>query len=252
MALSRKIDGSVVWPTWRQIKIATILEPSRTRRTYSRLFDRPDSFLPTVYGRLLAVTLPSISEEDCWRRSDHDLPKNFSVNVTGMENFFIPLLPYVDFIRPMFADLIEHKVVEIPGRIKEGIVMHIRLGDFIDRPASPILGNCILRPSYYRSALRLCNEMYGTLPLTIVSDGNRSELASRGYYFDQKDCAVLDSNDPLTDLSLLVNARIRIASASTFSMWSSFLSGRTTFRANGAFWKETGNSNETEVSQVDR
>ena len=98
---------------------------------------------------------------------------------------------------------------------KAYVGMHVRLGDFSDAARTPL--------SWFLSALRAIRGKIGAeVPALVVSDGSKADLAE---VLAQPRVQLVRTGVPLADLLVLSQARVLLASGSSFSAWAAFLGG---------------------------
>lgn len=201
----------MVIPTLRQIKIGTYLRQEKDKRTYGDIF-RPRS--ATEAGHWInAAILPSRDETE----------ENSSARVVryeGIAHQFHDLQGYETQIR----DFLKHRSKAKIAKVEYDIAVHVRRTDFGPPQAGAPLQNTQTPLDWYREALLVAKERIGKPnPSTMVfTDANPLALIEElgiGQAIPEP------KGNALTSIFAMSQAKIIIASRSTFSAWAQYLGG---------------------------
>lgn len=116
-----------------------------------------------------------------------------------------------------FAQTARQELIDLVGvpPPQDEIAVHVRRGDYaamgVSQPAD-----------WFLRAVRRAREELPGAPVRIVSDDPRWCEE----YLDLSDAYMVASADPVSDFRVLAQARLLVASPSTFSWWAAFLGGR--------------------------
>ena len=191
--------------TWKNLKIGTFLRKERDKRMYMDLFLEADG----VSGFKKFFLL------------------NFSNNIkvfSGMNDLFAPFKREQIFVKSELLKIINPYHIK---RAKEfnsnSIAIHIRMGDFANPINEKVLRNgdwnYRLPIKWYISLIEKI-QIESNLPIYIFSDAEDSELKEILAY---DNCNRAYFGSAISDMLALSTCKVLISSASTFSMWASFL-----------------------------
>lgn len=191
--------------TWNSIKIGTFFRKERDKRLYYDLFTGRDGIRGLKKFLLL----------------------NFSNDVkyfSGMQDLFSPFIKEHDFIKSELLKIVNPYYINKVNSIRQDfIAIHIRMGDFIytdneDKLRSGVWNHRIpLR--WYKSIINKIRKETD-ISIYVFSDACDNELKE---ILDLENCKRVYFGSAIGDMLALSNARLLVASASTFSMWASFL-----------------------------
>ena len=196
--------------TWTNLKIGTFIRKERDKRMYFNLFTGNDG----IQGFRKFLLL------------------NFSSRVkvfSGMHNLFEPFKNEHQYIKSELLKIINpHHIKAVKRFDSNSIAIHIRMGDFEVPKNEEILRNgnwgYRLPLDWYKSVIEKIRAD-STLPIYIFSDGSDEDLKD---ILELKNCSRVDLGSSISDMLALSSAKVLVASASTFSMWSSFLGQKST------------------------
>ena len=149
------------------------------------------------------------------------------ITVSGVGDYFEPLLDDVDVIREYFAANMEPgAIAEVPLERSDDVAIHVRFGDYNVCPA----GEKILPRQYVRTDISwyvdmvkvLTERMSGHVCFKLFSDGSDKELAPLLCNPAVRRCFY---GNALADIIGISRCRALIGSDSTFSGWGAFLGG---------------------------
>ena len=214
----RRHGGTLVYPTFRQLKIGTILRWERDFRTYGDLFRGRAG---REWGDWIRAGMCKKVPED---QLDMALARDraMTVTYTGLGRQFHQIM---DEAAP-FAEWLDG-TARYQGLIQDSydIAVHIRLGDFfVDRPDG-VKGSGY-RQSYdwYRDAVALARDILGEANprVMLFTDEDPNQVAGELGL----DAVELDpGQNAVTAIRNLSKARLIVTSRSSFSMWGVFLGG---------------------------
>jgi hypothetical protein len=257
---TRRQEWTPIAPTWFQINLTR--EPrflSHLQRHYVNMFQRRPGEIGGLRKLRLLASRPRLGEQDYQARLrlGQPLPDEHIVQFSGMKGFFADILrdhilvreELMTMTRPRHRRGLNHD-------FSNSMAVHIRLGDFSSAgPTDPdrrSAWNVRLPLSWYTQAVQTLRTQLG-LPLKIYvfSDGSDRELRE---FLDSTQALRLDFGSSAADLLALSNARLLVASGSTFSMWASYL-GRMPVIWHPGQWRQAlyheGPGAETEWSPGD-
>ncbi len=194
-----------VQTTWRGLKFGTFIRSERDKRLYFDLFTGRDG----VSGIRKFLLL------------------NFSNSVkvfSGMNNLFEPFQHQHTFVRSELLKIVN------PFHIKkanifpvDSVAIHIRMGDFRIPKNENILRqggwNYRLPIKWYKSVISKIVAA-SNIPIYIFSDVDDADIKD---ILEIETCQRVFFGSSISDMLALSNAKLLVASGSTFSMWSSFL-----------------------------
>jgi hypothetical protein len=157
---------------------------------------------------------------------------NFSNKIkvfSGMDNLFEPFKNDQNFVKSELLKIINPYHIK---RAKEfninSIAIHIRMGDFVkpinEKDLRNGAWNYRLPIKWYISIIDKIQKE-SNLPIYIFSDAEDWELKEILAY---DNCSRVYFGSAISDMLALSSCKVLIASASTFSMWASFLGQMTT------------------------
>ncbi len=208
----KELSGTLVYPTFRQLKVGTFLRNERDKRTYGNVF-RPRN----------------MGDWKDWSRSKNLLRVREGEFVGGQS----PIALVYEGLRGYFHDLRDHRELIHSwlednmigaGQIRDAydIGIHVRVGDF-SPSTEDHSGFSVQQPAdWYHLALKeACSIVGRGHPKVILfTDGSPQEI---------KDLLGLDNfevdpgKNAITSIVNLSKARVVITSRSSFSMWAAFL-----------------------------
>ena len=202
---SKKHNLKRIQTTWKNIKFGPFIRRERDRRMYLDLFPGNDGITGIKKFFLL----------------------NFSNKVkffSGMNGLFETFRDERNFILSELLKIINPSYIEKVNNFNHNsIAIHIRMGDFeVTQDEKKLRSghwNCRLPFKWYKSMIGKIRQE-SSLPIYIFSDASNQELRE---ILELEDCQRMDFGSSISDMLALSHARVLIASASTFSMWASFL-----------------------------
>lgn len=198
--------GTLVLPTMRQIKIGPYLRWERDKRTYGNIFRHRS--LPELGHWLRARTLSQVSD----RRNSH------IVTYSGLGQQFHDIAGRRDLVRSFLTDRSTRRV----PKLSYDVAIHVRLGDFAQADRVAEQQNTRVPLDWYDEALDEARRLLG-LPMPrimVFSDEDPQKVII--------DMAVRNAEpeppgNALTSILSIAQARLLIASRSTFSLWGQYL-----------------------------
>ena len=205
LVYAKKHNLKKIQTTWRNLKFGTFIRKERDKRMYLDLFSETDGISGFKKFFLL----------------------NFSSNIkvfSGMDNLFEPFKSDQNFVKTELLKIINPYHIK---RAKEfnsnSIAIHIRMGDFTNPINEKVLRNgdwnYRLPIKWYISLIEKIQKE-SNLPIYIFSDAEGSELKEILAY---DNCNRAYFGSAISDMLALSTCKVLISSASTFSMWASFL-----------------------------
>ena len=191
--------------TWPTLKIGPIIRKERDKRMYVNLFTGVDGISGINKFFLL----------------------NFSKNVKlfkGMDNLFDSFIHEQVFVKNELLSIINPYHIKMANRFNSNsIAVHIRMGDFQIPKGEDLLRNSIWNyrlPLQWYVAIIEKIRAVSNLPIYIFSDADNNEIKD---ILKLDNCYRADFGSSISDMIAISNSKLLIASASTFSMWASFL-----------------------------
>ena len=142
----------------------------------------------------------------------------------GDETLLSGYFQSIKYFEKHFEEVREFILGESGGKLlskmSPGIAVHIRRGDYVN---SAFHGIC--HPQYYLSAIRILRSIWGDLPVIIFSD---DEIYAESFKYQISNSHVYSSDNekPFETLIQMSRYSCLVASNSTFSFWSGFLSNK--------------------------
>jgi len=191
--------------TWKNLKFGTFIRKERDKRMYMDLFTGSDGL--SGFKKFLLL--------------------NFSKNVkvfSGMNELFEPFKNNQIFVKKELLKMINpYHLTRAKEFNSNSIAIHIRMGDFNNPINENILRNGAwnyrLPIKWYVSIIEKIQKE-SSLPIYIFSDAEDSELKEILAY---DNCKRAYFGSAISDMLALSTSKVLISSASTFSMWASFL-----------------------------
>ena len=191
--------------TWRTLKIGTFLRFERDKRMYFNLFSGKDGV--SGFKKFLLL--------------------NFSNKVkifSGMDGLFEPFKQEHAFITSeLFKIINPYHVKKVSGFDNNSIGIHIRMGDFKVANDEKLLRdshwNYRLPIKWYVEIIKKIR-LISNLPIFIFSDASDGELDD---ILTISNCRRAYFGSAISDVIALSRCKVLVSSASTFSMWASFL-----------------------------
>ena len=191
--------------TWKNLKIGTFLRKERDKRMYFDLFTGNDGV-----GGLKKFLLLNFTNK----------VKYFS----SMDALFEPFKHDHNFVKTELLKIINPYHIEKAEEFNpNSVALHIRMGDFEEPENEQLLRdgawNYRLPLKWYIAIIDKIR-LKSNLPIYIFSDATDKELEEI-LAFDN--CKRAYFGSAISDMIALSRCKILVSSASTFSMWASFL-----------------------------
>ena len=205
LVYAKKHDLKRIQTTWKNFKIGTFLRKERDKRMYFDLFTGKDGI-----GGFKKFFLLNFSSK----------VKYFS----RMDDLFEPFKNEQVFVKQELIKIINPYHLQMANEIDaNSIGVHIRMGDFENPENEQILRdgtwNYRLPMKWYLGIIEKLKEQ-SNLPIFIFSDGNDKDLKE---ILQLENCKRAYFGYAISDMITLSKCKILVSSASTFSMWASFL-----------------------------
>jgi hypothetical protein len=191
--------------TWKNLKFGTFIRKERDNRMYMDLFSETAGISGFKKFFLL----------------------NFSKNIkvfSGMHDLFEPFKSDQSFVKSELLKIINpYHIKKAKQFNSNSIAIHIRMGDFTNPINEKVLRNGAwnyrLPIKWYISLIEKVQKE-SNLPIYIFSDAEDCELKEILAY---ENCNRAYFGSAISDMLALSTCKVLISSASTFSMWASFL-----------------------------
>ena len=205
LVYAKKHNLKSIQTTWRNLKIGTFIRKERDKRMYIDLFLEDDGISGFQKFFLL----------------------NFSNNIkvfSGMNNLFEPFKNDQIFVKSELLKMINpYHLIRAKEFNSNSIAIHIRMGDFTNPINENVLRNGAwnyrLPIKWYISLIEKIQKE-SSLPIYIFSDAEDCEFREILAY---DNCYRVYFGSAISDMIALSTCKVLISSASTFSMWASFL-----------------------------
>jgi len=210
---ARDTGAQLIKPTWGSIPIGPILRREKDKRAYRNLFTYRQTNVPVIKGlERLKLLL--------FHKGDIEV-------FHGMEGEFTPILGKENaaYIREHLCSILQERNKRaLEFNPKDGICLHVRLGDFTRGTEEEIkagLDNASTPIQWYVDRIKEIREACGReLQVYLFSDGSDEELFP---ILDLPHVKRMSFGTAIADILALSNARLLLASGSTFSRWARYL-----------------------------
>lgn len=222
---TRKHSLVPISPTWLQFQVGPILRQERDKRIYYGLFRTPENQVRGARKIRLLYTLPRVSEAK-YSGIRKECGKNEIVVFEGLRDFFSKIIMDHEVIKKELLYITKERHKKGLGfDFKNAISVHVRLGDFAvpSGRKALLIGrmNYRIPISWYIAIIdQIRKEINRNMPVYIFSDGTDKELRD---LLALPNCSRISFGSSIADLLALSRANVLVGSASTFSMWASFL-----------------------------
>lgn len=210
--------------TWKTVKLGPIIRGEFDKRFYSDLFEEHE--IGGLKKTILLNFAKKIEEKDAEEALvKHSLWPRVIV-FKGLGNSFNPILNDHETVKRELLKIVSTKHKEAADKFeKNGISVHIRMGDFATPPSEEFLRegrwNYRLPIEWYANVIENIRKTIGKeIRVNIFSDGTDEEL---GKILNLPNTHRCFYGSAISDLLALSESPVLIASASTFSMWASYL-----------------------------
>ncbi len=217
-------------PRWGMIRLGPLFRAESRRRLYYGYFKGSGivgslkrSAVLRSHQRIVDPPIGPLSRQDMaasnrvyvFRKSPH------------WADYFDGIREHRDFVRDALQEMLAARHRQQLERASPPVVgVHVRRGDFRElRPGEDFTQTGGVRAplAYFQYVMNMIRKIAGaTLPVTLFSDGDDSELRE---LLRMPDVARSRNHSDIVDLLLLARSQIIVSSpGSTFSYWSGFLS----------------------------
>jgi hypothetical protein len=209
-------------PTWTQVPIGPLLRGETDLRHYSDLFLPGANDIKGPRKVLVKISSRQKNEEqDCGLIADNGRPvlKVFA----GEQERFLHLNGWHEFLGAELRAITRPQWTHAVDEIKDvPIGIHVRMGDFVEADAEPGNPHRRVPHLWFAESLKAIRKSVGyPVRAIIVSDGKESDLRE---LLDQEQVSCVRTGSAISDLLVLTNSKVLIASAgSSFSAWAAFL-----------------------------
>lgn len=221
---SKNNEIPMISPTWSKIRIGPYIRREKDKRNYQFLFNNK-GYINGIEKLFYLLFFKKVNE--CYKDSEknkYNLFKRKIICFKGLEGGFKPIKGENKEILSELKRITKNQY--LPKKIsKKFIGIHIRRGDFSIPINDEVLynGKCNfqININWYINILnKIRNKLGYNIKAIVFSDGKKKELAK---IYELSNVEISIKNTAITDLLMLSNASIMIASRSSFSMWASFL-----------------------------
>ena len=191
--------------TWKNLKIGTFLRKERDKRMYFDLFTGKDG----VGGLKKFLLLNFTNKVKCF---------------SSMDDLFEPFKHEHNFVKTELLKIINPYHIEKAEEFNpNSVALHIRMGDFEEPENEQLLRdgawNYRLPLKWYIVIIDKIR-LKSNLPIYIFSDATDKELQD---VLSFSNCRRAYFGSSISDMIALSRCKVLVSSASTFSMWASFL-----------------------------
>jgi hypothetical protein len=213
----------MIAPTWTKLKLGPYLRRERDKRNYQRFFHN-DSYIFGFRKLFLLVTLPKVSEQENDPINDILSNRNTIRTFEGWPGMFEPLRGKSNELHRELVRITRHQYLPRSVVSTPFIGIHVRRGDFRVPDETDlqkgVVNIRIPLEWYIKTLSKLLDGLEFQAKVLVFSDGSDDELAD---LLAMPGVERSKETEAITDMLLLSEAQIMIASGSTFSMWASFL-----------------------------
>lgn len=223
----------MIWPTWPQIKLATLTGKFGDKRIYWRVFHKPRGMTGGLKKFCIRLVCKKISlrEDDVrthsWKTtlgclSNRNVIFEFGPKWTQVTSFE-SLFPSREKIK---AELTRMRPPQTRNPSLSYIAVHVRFGDLPFDGSEVMNGQRVrshakLPQNYYIDVIQEIKTSKGSdLEIRLFSDANDDELQD---ILKVSGVKRIRGNSALDEMLEMSEATVLIASCSTFSKWASFL-----------------------------
>lgn len=218
-------DCKFIWPTWPSIKIGTYIRKEKDKRFYGDLFRNNSGYVDGWQKVKLLTVGNKINERFKESASDNDIIvfDDFRMNFNGIKEYHE--LIKADIIK----NLADKNKMALDFDFSNSISVHIRLGDFLPPSTENLKSGCnntSIPISWYKNIIiQIRNIAEKDLDVYIFSDGTDEQLNE---ILSLPNVQRITFGTSIADIIALSNAKLFIASGSSFSMWARFLGNLST------------------------
>ncbi|WP_447411473.1 alpha-1,2-fucosyltransferase, partial [Clostridium perfringens] len=198
----------------------------KDRRSYAGLFRR-DGHAITGIAKLAALLRPYATVEkfaDPTFLMPPKKPTRFEpLPHVIAPDYFNGLFDYHDLITSRLIEIIATQHLrQILATEPADVAVHVRLGDFSEAaPGAPITANTRLPLSWFADRIaKMRSSLPSSITVKVFSDGTPDQLSA---LLEIDGVSLSDGQNAIVDMFSMARSRMLIASASTYSMWASFL-----------------------------
>ncbi len=228
VCFARRLGVPLLWPTWPQVKLGPILRKEVDKRFYISTFAATPAYVSGWPKLRCLFRWPRVPEQ-LREQALQDRRTNRLLVFEGLSGLF-------EELRGNNALILDEllSIARAPhrsawrGRGNAAIAIHVRHGDLQPAPNAQLLRDGVigyrLPMSWY---VALTSALRARLPnerIVIFSDGRDEDLAP----LFALGASRAPRADALSDLLAMASARLLVGSASTFSLWASYLGGMPT------------------------
>lgn len=223
IVLAKKYGLVPIFPSFRQIKIGTILRGEPDLRWYFSLF-KPTKLYVANFKKYFLLTLHKKISQNKFFELYPNIEGGRVVVVEGIHDYFLQFLEEYDFVRQELIAITREKHRKgLLFNFENSITLHIRLGDF-QAPTEEKLrrGEFVRMPlDWYASIIETIRaETEQKIPCFVFTNGTLEEVAP---ILRLGNVEILSFGSSIADLLAMSRSKLLVSSASTFAMWASFL-----------------------------
>jgi len=221
---AREHGVPMIAPIWYTFRIGPYLRRETDKRQYQKLFSH-DHYISGIHKAFILKRNTIIDEANA---NSAFGKASVTVTFSGMQNKFEDLYGHHHQIREEFLRIVKPQFQQTEIPYEEYIGIHIRRGDFkltsakeSDLALRAGKSNQLIPIEWYISVLRsVRNKLGHEYPVVVFSDGHPEELRP---ILQLPYVTFSKGNEAVTDILGLAGSTVLITSASTFSMWASYL-----------------------------
>ena len=233
LVYAKKHNCKRIQTTWKNLKIGTFLRKERDKRMYFDLFTERDGISGFKKFWLL----------------------NFSNKVKyfkGMDEMFSPFKNEQAYVKQELLKIVTPFHLEKANGFNiNSIGVHIRMGDFEDPEKEQLLRDGAwsyrLPMKWYLSIVKKLRAQTN-LPIYVFSDANNEDLID---ILQLENCKRAYLGSAISDMIALSKCKVLVSSASTFSMWASFLGQMPTIWFPGQMRQKLIHNNKVFEGEID-
>lgn len=225
---AQKNGCQLIWPTWMSLKLGPILRGERDKRIYADLFVNNSGYIDGMQKIRLLRKNKIVREVDVLNGTE--CLDESVIQFEGFDDCFTPIMYDSAKVR---EDIIRNLKKKNKGAVafapENAVCVHVRLGDFDRVSWNEILEgrHCSALPiEWYVCMVEEIRRIVGKdVKVYVFSDGTDTELKK---LLDLPNVQRISFKTAIGDIMALSNAKLFIASGSSFSMWARYLGRMTT------------------------
>ena len=221
---AKKVEGKLIWPTWMSINPSIIFSKENDKRLYNDLFFNSEKAISGIEKLKILLTKEKVLEKNIVNYTKKELDDKVVV-FEGMDGCFDPIMYDSKMVKENIINCLREKNRKVlKADYSDGIMMHVRLGDFSRATQEQLLSgqhNSSIPIEWYCGILEEIRSITEKkVKCYVVSDGTKEELKP---LLEKENVERVTWGTRISDILALSKAKLFIASGSSFSMWARYL-----------------------------